>query len=200
MKKILLITALIPLAACAWWDGMTNSNTQAATPKAAAASAIPPKPLTAEQKAEGIDKLNEISGMLIDSNKLYGDAAKLAKDAAFKIELTRLADERGDQAKNFEAHVTDLGGTPVTSGGVGAPWQEGLMHLASLGQSDTKAAIGQVLKNEDGLLDKLDDTIKDTNLAPSTTAFLKGARVKIAADRDRVAELKAKVDAQTASK
>jgi len=195
MKRVLLAAALIPLAACAWMDGNMNTNTQRAAAKVAA-----PPPLTAEQKSEGIQKLNDITGMLIDSNKLYGDAAKLAKDATFKTELAQLADERGDQAKNFEAHVTDLGGTPVTSGGVGAPWQEGLMHLASLGQNDTKAAIGQVLKNENGLLDKFDDTLKDTQLAPSTIDFLKGARAKIASDRDRVAALKDKIDAQTASK
>ena len=194
MKKILIAIALVPLAGCAWMDGAANTNTQAVT------APVAPRPLTAEQKSEGIAKLNEVTAMLIDSNKLYGDAAELAKDSEFKAELATLARERKDQATNFQAHVRNIGGDPVTSGGPGGVWQSTIMNIASLGQNDTKAAVGQVLKADNGLVDKLNEDLSDPKLAKSTKQFLTGARDKISVGRDRVAALKAKIDARVANK
>lgn len=189
MKKLLAAVALVPFAfACSHVDGAMKTNTEA----------VAPPQLSAQQKDKAVTELNEITGMLIDSRNLYGDAAKLAKDADLKAELASLSKDRAAEATNFQAHVTNIGGTPVTTGGPGGAWQSTIMNIASLGESDTKAAIGQVLKAENGLVDKIDSGINDPELASATKEFLKGAREHIAADRDHVAELKAKIDARAA--
>lgn len=191
MKTLLAAVAAVPLlAACSHMDGTMKTNTEAVAP---------PK-LTAEQKTEAASKLNEITGMLLDSQKIYGDAAKLAKDPEYKAQLASLSNDRAEEAANFQAHVRNIGGEPVTSGGPGGAWQSSMMNLASLGQNDTKAAVGQVLKAENGLVEKLDDTLSDAKLADSTKEFLKGARDHIAADRDHVADLKSKIDARVKKK
>jgi uncharacterized protein (TIGR02284 family) len=199
MKNYLLLTAaLLPLVACATQEHAPRAEHVARAERASRPAPAPaPAPLTADQKSEGVSKLNDLTGMLLDSNKVYADAAKLAKDPAYKAELTKLSNERGDQAKNFQAQVSDLGGTPNTSGGPGGAWQSTLMNLASLGENDTKAAVGQVLKAENGLIDKINEDLSDTKLADSTKDFLRGARDRIAEGRDRVADLKTKIDAQT---
>jgi len=191
MKKLLAAVALIPLvAACSYMDGSAKTNTEASAPPQ----------LTAEQRTEAVTQLNDITGMLLDSQKVYNDAAKLAKDPDYKAQLASLSSDRAQEAANFEAHVRNIGGTPVTSGGAGGAWQSSMMNLASLGQNDTKAAVGQVLKAENGLVQKLDDTLADSKLADSTKEFLKGARDHIAADRDHVADLKSQIDARVKKK
>ncbi len=153
-----------------------------------------PVQLTADQRKEAIERLNGSTRMLIDSSNLYRDASRLARNPDVKAELAQLAQDRSDEAVAFQSQVRGLNGEPVTSGGVGGAWSDGLMKTKSLVQNNSLAAVNQVLDSEDGVVNRFNDDLADAQLDAATRAFIKNARDRHLQDRDQLADLKTKLD------
>ncbi len=90
----------------------------------------------------------------------------------------------------MQGHVRELGGSPPTQAGMGSGWQGAWMSLKSVVESDTKAAVQQVLSHEDGIIRMLTDDMADDNLAGSTKDYIHAIRDNVQGDRDRIANLK----------
>ncbi len=181
MKRLFIALALAaPLGACA----------QLGETAAGAGASVASSSLNSSQKQEGIAKLNEIAHELLDAHKLYDDAGKLAKDREFKAALHDLATERQKEAGDVQGHVRELGGKPVTQAGAGSGWQGAWMNLKSVVESDTRAAVQQVLSHEDGIIRLLTNDLADDRLAGSTKEYIKAIRDNVQRDRDRIANLK----------
>jgi uncharacterized protein (TIGR02284 family) len=181
MKRLLMVLAFVaPLGACA----------QLGESAAGAGASVASSSLTSPQKQEGVAKLNKIAHELFDAHKLYDEAGKLAKDREFKAALHDLATERQKEARDVQGHVRELGGKPVTQAGAGSGWQGAWMNLKSVVESDTKAAVQQVLSHEDGIIRLLTDDLADDRLADSTKEYIKAIRDNVQGDRDRIASLK----------
>ena len=181
MKNTLILLACsVMLGACAQ---MGESATGARASMAASG-------LSDTQKHEGIGKLNEIAQELLDAHKLYDDAGKLAKDHEFKAALYDLATSRGKEASDVQGHVRELHGRPVREASASSGWQSAWMNLKSVVESDTKAAVQQVLSHEDGIIRLLSNDLDDERLAGSTKSYIHAMRDRVQGDRDRIANLK----------
>jgi hypothetical protein len=64
------------------------------------------------------------------------------------------------------------------------------MNLKSVVESDTKAAVQQVLSHEDGIIRLLTNDLDDERLADSTKNYIRAIRDRVHGDRDRIANLK----------
>jgi uncharacterized protein (TIGR02284 family) len=181
MKRLLVVLVLVaPLGACS----------EISEKSAGAGASIAASSLTGAQKKEGVVKLNDIAHELFDAHKLYDEAGKLAKDPEFKAALHNLATERQKEAMDVQGHVRELGGKPVSQADAGSGWQGGWMSLKSVVESDTKAAVQQVLSYEDGIIRLLTNDLADDRLADSTREYIKAVRDNVQGDRDRIANLK----------
>jgi uncharacterized protein (TIGR02284 family) len=186
-KSVILLSALAPFFALAACGHMADKVGEKA---AGAEESIAAPSLTPGQKQAGIVTLNRIAREFLDAQKLYTDAANLAKNAEFKSALRQLASERGDEANDVEGHVRELGGTPDTSATPGSSIAGAWMKLKTVVESDTKAAVQQVLAHEDAIISTLNSDMSDADLAGSTKDYIKAMRDNVQGDRDRLAGMK----------
>ena len=181
MKNALILLAL---------SAMLGACAQTGESAAGAGASMAASRLSDGQKQEGIGKLNGIAQELLDAHKLYDDAGKLAKDHDFKAALYDLATSRGKEASEVQSHVSELGGGPVRQASASSGWQSAWMNLKSVVESDTKAAVQQVLSHEDGIIHLLNNDLADDRLADSTKNYIRAMRDRVQGDRDRIANLK----------
>jgi uncharacterized protein (TIGR02284 family) len=208
MRILFIAAALVPLAGCADYGDDTADNgyhhhhdryadkerSTTTTTTTTTTAAATPANLTDDQRRDAIDRLNGSTRMLIDASNLYGDAAHLARNPQVKDELTRLSQERGNEAAQFQAQVQAIGGQPVSAGGAGGPWEDGLMRTKSLVQNDSRAAVDQVLDSENGVVSRFNEDLGDGQLDEGTKSFIRATRDANLKDRDELAELKSHLD------
>ncbi len=125
---------------------------------------------------DSIDVLNDITRMLIDSQKGYQNAAEVVEDhPAFVTEFRRRAAERADLIAEFQVHTRTLGGHPETDGGTLGSLHRVLTEFSALFQDDRKAALHAIDDGETHLADEIEDKIQKDGLDAGTQELLRKA-------------------------
>ncbi|ACT59709.1 PA2169 family four-helix-bundle protein [Hirschia baltica] len=123
-----------------------------------------------------IDTLNDVTKMLIDSQKGYEKSADIVSDKVFyKTEFERRAKQRGNLVLEFQAEVQRLGGDFETKGGVVGAMHRAGTDISSLFQDNEKAALEAIDDGEEKLFDTIKSKIKDDELTPSAIQLLNKA-------------------------
>ncbi|MEO0870654.1 MAG: PA2169 family four-helix-bundle protein [Pseudomonadota bacterium] len=135
-----------------------------------------------------IEVLNDVTKMLIDSQKGYEKAAEIVEDShAFSTELTRRAADRATLVGAFQAEVRTLGGEPDTEGGLLGKAHRGFTDFASKFQDNRKAAFDAIDDGEDYLADRIEDKLEKDGLSQGTRDLLARAH-GAAKEGERIAD------------
>ena len=124
-----------------------------------------------------ISALNDVTKMLIDSQKGYEMAAEVADDdhhlsQAFKSRAT----QRGDLVNKFQQRVRDLGGEPQTEGGVLGSLHRSMTEFSSIFTSNEKAALNAIDDGEERLAEKVSNELENGKFSALTQDLMGKAR------------------------
>ena len=124
-----------------------------------------------------ISALNDVTKMLIDSQKGYEMAAEVADDnhylsQAFKSRAT----QRGALVNRFQQRVRNLGGEPQTDGGVLGTLHRSMTEFSSMFTSDEKAALNAIEDGEERLAEKVSNELEDGKFSAMTQELMAEAR------------------------
>ena len=124
-----------------------------------------------------IDVLNDVTKTLIDSQKGYEKVCEIAEEGhGLRSKFQSLAAERRDLITAFQSRVSEYGGEPVTSGGVGGSLHRAWADFTALFEDDEKAALDAVDDGEDYLAETIDSKLKTDGLDQSTIDLLQRAK------------------------
>lgn len=140
-----------------------------------------------------VKALNTLVMHVSDSADGYEQAAQVANSGQIESEFRALARERREIAQELAQRVTQLGGDPKTNGSVQAGAHRLFLNLRSVFENDTKAAIKEVERGEDRLLEAFRDAQGD--VSPSDAAFVSDIGRRVQMDHDRWSALKHQIDA-----
>ena len=136
-----------------------------------------------------IDVLNDVTTTLIDSQKGYKKVSEIASDSyALRGKFMERETERNALIAAFQQRVSDLGGEPTTSGGIGGAMHRAWTDFTTLFQKDEKAALEAVDDGEDHLADKIESKMKTEGLDTATIELL-GRALTSAREGERFADL-----------
>lgn len=184
IRAILLLTAVLPLVACA-----QMKTAERADPSAAAQlQAVP-------AIAKETDQLNHLARISIDANKLYSDSATEADDAALKAELGTLAKDHASFARSLQTRVASLGAKPAETGEPVGSAHLAFANVRGAVQNDSVTAAAEVYRGETYMIDELGKTL-DTTLTPESRNMLEAQLTDTRTGRDRVEALKDKIEAR----
>ena len=124
-----------------------------------------------------ISALNDVTKMLIDSQKGYEMAAEVADDdhhlsQAFKSRAT----QRGYLVNKFQQRVRDLGGEPQTEGGVLGSLHRSMTEFSSIFTSNEKAALNAIDDGEERLAEKVSNELENGKFSALTQDLMGEAR------------------------
>lgn len=124
-----------------------------------------------------ISALNDVTKMLIDSQKGYEMAAEVADDnhhlsQSFKSRAT----QRGDLVNKFQQRVRDLGGEPQTEGGVLGSLHRSMTEFSSIFTSNEKAALNAIDDGEERLAEKVSNELENGTFSALSQDLMGEAR------------------------
>lgn len=184
-SKIILVlsaaAAATGLAACANHEPTPAPGTPAAT--------------AAEINAD-IAALNDLTGVLIDAEALYREAAEIAENPELKAELNTLASERAALMAKFQTETRAMGAEPKTKGTALGTGHRIFADIRSAFDNNQQTAAGEVLRGENYLLDQMNKTLANPEVGSDVKSFVRGVIPAVEADRDRVNALVLKFRAQ----
>lgn len=123
-----------------------------------------------------IDALNDVTKVLIDSQKGYEKCAELADESfAFRSHFQMRASDRADLISRFQQHVRSLGGEPQTDGGTMGNLHRALTEFSSMFKDDKKAALEAIDDGEEHLADSIKDRLEKSEIQGQSRALLQEA-------------------------
>lgn len=123
-----------------------------------------------------IDALNDITKVLIDSQKGYEKAYEMTGETyALKPQFLHRAQERSKLIDRFQTQVRSLGGEPQTEGGMLGGAHRGWMKFTSLFQDDEKAALESIDDGEEYLAEQVEQRLQRDDIHGETRALLTAA-------------------------
>ncbi|WP_273241698.1 PA2169 family four-helix-bundle protein [Hyphomonas atlantica corrig.] len=123
-----------------------------------------------------IDALNDVTKVLIDSQKGYEKCADVTdENFAFQAEFRRRANDRAGLINRIQQQVRSLGGEPQTEGGTLGALHRTLTEFSSLFQNDAKAALEAVDDGEAHLASAIKDRMDKPEVQGQSRALLQEA-------------------------
>lgn len=123
-----------------------------------------------------IDTLNDVTKMLIDSQKGYEKAADVTEDDfSFRAEFQRRAADRRELVQEFQNRVNSLGGEAETDGGVLGSLHRAMTEFSSMFRDDTKAALEAIDDGEEQLAEHIERNLDNDGLDTDTRSLLQKA-------------------------
>ncbi len=118
-----------------------------------------------------IDALNDVTKVLIDSQKGYEKCAELADESfGLRSQFQQRANDRATLVSRFQAQVRTYGGEPQTEGGALGALHRGFTQFASVFKDDRKAALEAIDDGEEHLAKAIEDRLETPQLqSPSRT-------------------------------
>ncbi len=124
-----------------------------------------------------IAALNKVTETLIDSYDGYQKCLDVAQDnPALRQQFLNRAEERAALINKIQSQVRSLGGEPKTDGSVLASAHRKFVDVASMFQSDEKAAINALDDGEEYLAERCESCL-DENLSPQAQDLIRQAHV-----------------------
>jgi uncharacterized protein (TIGR02284 family) len=120
-----------------------------------------------------ITVLNHIATILIDAQRLYHRAARLAddnRDVVNGIELT--LGERSMMLTEIQDRMHALGAPPKENGSMLGAAHMAFLDVRSVFERDVKAALAEVVRGEKYLSDELRKAMRRDDVSADTRAFL----------------------------
>lgn len=125
---------------------------------------------------KNIDTLNDVTKMLIDSQKGYAKAAEVTEDNfTFSAEFQQRSVERARLVNEFQSQVRSFGEEPKTEGGMLGSLHRAMTEFSSMFQSDEKAALEAIDDGEEQLAEYIESKLDDDELDMRTRALLQNA-------------------------
>lgn len=138
-------------------------------------------------------KLNHLTRIAIDANKLYGEAAAEADDAELKSELQVLSADNGKFAQDLQTRVAALGGEPAETGEAAGTVHRSFAAIHALIQNDSIAAAKEVYRGETYLIDELGKTL-ERSLTPVSKDLVEAQLSDAREGRNRVEAMQARIE------
>ncbi len=137
------------------------------------------------------ETLETLTSTLTDSIDGYEAAANVAKPNPLAGYLRSKAQERREVTERFRHRIAALRGDAKVGGSVTAAAHRQFMHLKTLFQDDTKAAVEEVERGEDHLKGKFEECMKDADLSPDTRQLITSTYDRVRFDHAQWDRLKA---------
>src|SRR5262245_24356081 len=100
-------------------------------------------------KDDVIETLNDLAQITEDSHQGYQEAAENAPDVDLKALFSDLASQRAAMVRDLQQFVTELGGSPETSGTIAGAAHRFFLNLKSLvTRQDREAIIREIERGE----------------------------------------------------
>jgi uncharacterized protein (TIGR02284 family) len=147
-------------------------------------------PIMSTDIKHDIKVLNGLIETTLDSAHGYQDAAKEAKNAAYKSLFERRGMQRKQLTAELQTEVRKLGGDPEDDGTILASAHRVFLNLKSSVTGDDQSVVNEVERGEDHIKAKYEDALKDSALSAPVKETISRAYVSVKADHDQVSELK----------
>ena len=109
-----------------------------------------------------IEILNDVTKMLIDSQKGYEKAAEVTKDSfQYNAEFLKRASQRAKLIEEFQQYIRTHGGEPEIEGGMLGKLHRITVDFITLFQNDVEAALDAIDDGEEELAEKIIGEIDD---------------------------------------
>ncbi|WP_420595178.1 PA2169 family four-helix-bundle protein [Deinococcus sp.] len=137
------------------------------------------------------DKLQYLLGTLRDGEKGFADAADHATDASLQQLFRSRSSQRGDMARNIEAHLLQNGEKPKESGSVGAALHRTWLNVrdAVTGKGDA-AVVAETVRGEDAAIKNYKDVLNETDLPSDVRSMVESQYTQIQASDTELQGLK----------
>lgn len=123
-----------------------------------------------------IDALNDVTKVLIDSQKGYEKCADLTDESfGFRAQFQQRARDRAALISRFQQQVQTLGGEPQTDGGAMGALHRGFTEFSSLFRDDKKAALSAIDDGEEHLAKAIKDRLEKSEVQGQARALLEEA-------------------------
>lgn len=137
-----------------------------------------------------IKVLNELIETTLDSAHGYQDAAKDARNPAFKSLFERRAMQRKQITAELQNEVRKLGGEPEDDGTILAAAHRTFLNLKNSVTGDDKGVVNEVERGEDHIKAKYEAALKDSALSAPVKQTITTSYVSVKADHDQMRDLK----------
>lgn len=137
-----------------------------------------------------VDRLNALSRLLVDLDRLYDRAAGIADDDAAKGEISSARRDRLQLLQLVRSELTRRGAAQEEHGTIAGAVQAAVLTVRSLVDTDDHAALSEVQRGEGFLLAELNDTLKIEALSDDEKAFLEDLTSSANAVHSRITALK----------
>ncbi|NNE56584.1 MAG: PA2169 family four-helix-bundle protein [Hellea sp.] len=125
-------------------------------------------------KEDTIEELNDVTRLLIDSQRGYEAACEECDDSfALRREFQERAQRRSQYIKEVQNYVRSLGGEPSTHGTMRGAVHRGWMNFANIFRDDEEGAIKSVENGESFLANRIEDALHDGQLDSTGEALMR---------------------------
>lgn len=131
---------------------------------------------------KSIDILNDVLETLIDSSEGYDEAAKISDRSAIKRFFISRAGARRAMCASVRNEIANLGGTPEEDGTILANAHRVFMKLSAAVQDNDEAAVEAVDDGEEHLREKIENALKNDDLAANAKVMLRKFQAELRAD------------------
>lgn len=132
--------------------------------------------MTTDLISKEIDALNDITKVLIDSQKGYQKAYEITgENYSLKPQFLHRAQERSKLVDRFQSQVRSMGGEPETNGGLLAGAHRGWMQFTALFSDDEHAALEAIDDGEEHLAESIEKRLERDDIHGETRALLNEA-------------------------
>lgn len=126
--------------------------------------------------SQNVEVLNNVTQMLIDSQKGYEKAAEVTEDNfAFAQEFQARAVERARMVNTFQTQVNQYGGEPKSEGGMLGKLHRMTTEFSAMFRDDQKAALEAIDDGEEQLAQYIESKLDEDGIDANTKMLLKQA-------------------------
>lgn len=137
-----------------------------------------------------IKVLNGLIETTLDSAHGYQDAAKNAKNPAFKSLFERRGMQRKQLTAELQNEVRKLGGEPEDDGTILASAHRAFLTLKNSVTGDDQSVVNEVERGEDHIKHKFEAALKDNDLSAPVKQTISACYTSVKADHDQMSALK----------
>lgn len=134
--------------------------------------------------------LNDLVEVTLDSAYGYEEAAKAAKNPAFKSLFEKRSIDRDRITVGLQQEVRGLGGVPDENGSVLASAHRKFLSLKNTVLGSDQSVIDEVEAGEDHIKSKFEGALGNQELSPTIKGKIYVAYAAIKADHDQMRDLK----------
>jgi uncharacterized protein (TIGR02284 family) len=141
------------------------------------------------------DKLNHLTRVAIDANRLYDGAADEADDKELQVTLRTISSGRKMFAQKLQHRVAALGAQPAQTGQATGAVHRSFTALRGLIENDSVAAADEVYRGESYIIDELGKSL-ETKLTSVSRDMVSAELQRAKASRNQVEQLKTRIEAR----